>query len=92
MTEARAHIIISGRVQGVFYRAFTRDLALNLGLSGWVRNLYDGTVEALFEGEKPLIEQAIEKCYIGPPGARVKDIKVHWEKFVGDQTGFIIRF
>jgi acylphosphatase len=92
MAEARAHIIISGRVQGVFYRAFTRELALTLDLKGWVRNLYDGSVEAVFEGEKKVIEQAIQECHIGPPGSRVTDIKVHWETFVGDQKGFMIRY
>ena len=92
MAEARAHLLIFGRVQGVCYRAFTRNLAINLGLEGWVRNLYDGNVEALFEGEKKTIEQALKECYTGPPGARVTDIKIHWETFVGDQKGFIIRY
>jgi acylphosphatase len=92
MTEARVHIIISGRVQGVCYRAFTEDLALNHNLKGWVRNLYDGSVEAVFEGEKKAIAQAIKECHIGPPGARVTDIEVQWETFVGDQKGFMIRF
>jgi acylphosphatase len=92
MEEARAHIFISGRVQGVCYRAFTRELAYNLDLNGWSRNLSDGRVEALFEGEKKVIEQAIKQCYIGPPGARVSDIEVHWEPFVGDQQSFMIRY
>ena len=92
MEAARAYIIISGRVQGVFYRAFTRDLALTLNLNGWVRNLYDGSVEAVFEGEKKAIEQAIQECHSGPPGARVTDITVHWETFVGDQKGFMVRY
>ena len=92
MEAARAHIFISGRVQGVCYRAFTRELAYNLDLNGWARNLNDGRVEALFEGEKNAIEQAIKKCYIGPPGARVKDIEVHWETFVGDEKSFMIRY
>jgi acylphosphatase len=92
MNEARAHIFISGRVQGVCYRAFTRELAYNLALNGWAKNLYDGRVEALFEGEKNVIEQAIKECHVGPPGARVKDIEVHWETFVGDQKGFEIRY
>lgn len=92
MEKARAHIFISGRVQGVFYRAFAREIAYNLDLNGWVRNLYDGRVEAVFEGEKNVIEQAIKECYTGPPGARVADIEVHWETFVGDQKGFLIRY
>ena len=92
MESARAHIFISGRVQGVCYRAFTRELAYNLDLNGWARNLNDGRVEALLEGEKQVIEQAIKKCYIGPPGARVTDIEVRWETFVGDQKSFMIRY
>ena len=92
MAASRAHLVILGRVQGVCYRAFTRDLASNLGLKGWVRNLYDGSVEAVFEGEKKIIELALKECYIGPPGARVTDIKVHWEPLAGDQKGFIIRY
>lgn len=85
-------MFIDGRVQGVFYRAFTRDIASSLGLNGWVRNLRDGRVEALFEGEKMLIEKAIQSCYKGPPGARVSHIDVTWEPYVGDQKGFIIRY
>ncbi len=92
MEEVRAHLLISGRVQGVFYRAFTRDLALSLGLKGWVRNLYDGRVEAVFEGKKELIEQAIRECYAGPPGARVTNIEVKWETFIGDLKEFTIRY
>lgn len=92
MEEVRAHLLISGRVQGVFYRAFTRDLALSLGLKGWVRNLYDGRVEAVFEGKKELIEKAIKECYTGPPGARVTNIEVKWEAFIGDLKGFAIRY
>lgn len=92
MEEVRAHLLISGRVQGVFYRAFTRDLAHKLGLNGWVKNLYDGRVEAVFEGKRELIEQAIKECYIGPPGARVTNIEVKWEAFIGDLKGFAIRY
>ena len=88
----RAHVFIDGRVQGVFYRAFTRELAHNLGLNGWVRNLRDGRVEAVFEGDKKMIEQAIEECYAGPPGARVSHIEVDWEQYVGDQKDFDVRY
>lgn len=89
---ARAHLFIEGRVQGVFYRAFTREVALSLGLNGWVMNLRDGRVEALFEGEKDSIEKAIRECYKGPPGARVTNIEVHWEDYKGDQKDFLIRY
>ena len=92
MQQARVHLLIRGRVQGVFYRAFTRDIAGHLGIKGWVRNLYDGSVEALFEGSKEDIEQAIKHCQMGPPGARVEDIGVTWEDYRGDLQGFQIRY
>lgn len=92
MENVRAHLLIEGRVQGVFYRAFTRDLGHRLGLNGWVKNLHDGRVEAVFEGKRELIEQAIKECYIGPPGARVTNIEVKWEAFIGDLKGFAIRY
>jgi len=84
--------LIRGRVQGVFYRAFTRDIASHLGLSGWVRNLDDGSVEALFEGRKEDIEHAIAHCHKGPPGAWVGDIGVTWEEYKGDLKGFQMRY
>ncbi len=92
MEKARAHLFIEGRVQGVFYRAFARDIAQTLGLNGWVRNLRDGRVEAILEGEKGLIEKAVKECYVGPPGARVTKIEVDWEEFIGDLRGFTIRY
>jgi len=92
MGYGRAHLYIQGRVQGVFFRGYTREHAQDLGLSGWVKNLRDGRVEALFEGEKTLIEKAITACNIGPPGSRVTGIDIQWEAFVGDQEGFHIRY
>ena len=92
MEGARAHVFIEGRVQGVCYRAFIKDLAFSLGIKGWVRNLYDGRVEAVFEGEKGLIDKAVKECYAGPPGARVADLDVKWETFIGDQKGFSVRY
>jgi acylphosphatase len=92
MELARAHLYIEGRVQGVFYRAFTRDIAVSFGLNGWVMNLRDGRVEALFEGEKDKIEKAIRECYKGPPGARVTNIEVQWEPYKGDQKDFFVKY
>jgi len=92
MNEARAHLFIEGRVQGVFYRSFTRDIAHTLGLRGWVKNLYDGRVEAVFEGKKELIEKAIQECYGGPLGARVTNIEVKWEELTGDLKGFSVKY
>ena len=92
MEEAKAHLFIDGRVQGVFYRAFTREVAHILRLNGWVKNLMDGRVEAVMEGEKTIIQQAIQKCYAGPPGAKVSNIDVQWERFTGEENGFHIRY
>ncbi|MCL4537129.1 MAG: acylphosphatase [Nitrospirae bacterium] len=90
--KVRAHLYISGRVQGVYYRAFTQEVADSLGLTGWVRNRPDRKVEAVFEGEKDLIEKAIMKCHQGPPASRVTDIDVTWENQLEDFSDFRIRY
>ena len=92
MKTAKAHLFIEGRVQGVFYRAFTRDLAARLGINGWARNLYDGRVEALFEGSRELIEQAIQECWKGPAGSSVRNIDVSWEEYSAESKSFEIRY
>lgn len=74
----KVHLLISGRVQGVFYRAFTKEVADSLGLKGWVRNLRDGRVEAEFEGDEDKISIAIERCKEGPPYAKVDNIEITW--------------
>lgn len=88
---SRVQLLIKGRVQGVCYRAFTQDQAIELGLTGWVRNLHDGRVEAVFEGRRELIEQAILACKTGPFGARITDIDITWESPLGEK-GFEIRY
>lgn len=75
----RAHVFIAGQVQGVAYRASTGEVAHRLGLSGWVRNLPDGRVEAVFEGEEPSIQEIIRWCHQGPPSARVEKVLVEYE-------------
>ena len=92
MKTAKAHLFIEGRVQGVFYRAFTRNLASKLGLNGWARNLYDGRVEAVFEGSSELIEQAIQGCWKGPAGSSVRNIEIQWGESSGEFKGFEIRY
>lgn len=92
MGKARAHLLISGRVQGVFYRSFTEDVAHSLGLKGWVKNCSDGKVEAVFEGKKEDIEKALSLCYKGPPSARVSNIDVRWEDFKGEFDTFSTRY
>ena len=88
--KARAHVLVSGRVQGVLFRAETADVAERLGVNGWVRNLPDGRVEALFEGEKEDVEKTLEFCRRGPPGAYVRDLDVKWEEWKGEFQGFQI--
>jgi acylphosphatase len=86
----RAHIFVSGRVQGVFFRDHTQRWASSLGLTGWVRNVYDGRVEAVVEGERDKIEELIAKLKQGPPMADVTNVEVIWEEFVGEFDGFRI--
>ena len=89
--NTRVHVFISGKVQGVFFRSSTKDMAKNLGLFGWVRNLADGRVEAVFEGKKDAIEKMLEWCKAGPEYARVTGIEVIWEEFKGDFKEFLLR-
>jgi len=90
--KVRAHVYVSGRVQGVFFRSETQEEALRNGLTGWVRNLPDGKVEAVFEGEKDKVEKLIEFCKRGPPGARVAYVEVVWESYTGEFRDFRIRY
>jgi len=92
MAEARVHIYVSGRVQGVFYRSNTRRRALELGLTGWVRNLPDGRVEIVAEGEREKLERLIEWCGRGPPLARVEGLEIAWERPTGEFNYFTIRW
>ncbi|MFQ5484896.1 MAG: acylphosphatase [Desulfobacterales bacterium] len=91
-TNVRAHAIISGRVQGVFFRMETCHAAERYGVFGWVRNRRDGTVEALFEGDKNGVESILQWCKKGPPHSEVKDIKVSWDTYLGEFTKFKIRY
>ena len=86
----QAHVYVSGRVQGVFYRVKTRDKATELGLRGWVRNLPDGRVEALFQGEKDGVEEMIRWCRTGPEMADVSDVEVDLRHQVEGLNGFEI--
>jgi len=90
--KTRAHVLVRGRVQGVFFRAETKYEADKRKIKGWVRNLQDGRVEAVFEGEKNLVGELVEFCRKGPPGARVEDIKVIWEDYSGEFEDFKIRY
>jgi len=81
--RTRAHVFVSGRVQGVFYRANTRENARDRDVDGWVKNLEDGRVEAVFEGPEDAVEEMVEWCHTGSPAADVEDVEVEY----GDPQG-----
>ena len=84
----RAELVITGRVQGVFYRGSAQDEGERLGLTGEIANLPDGSVHALVEGPKDKVEQFIAWCRRGPPSAKVEEVKVSWGEPRGDFRGF----
>jgi acylphosphatase len=88
--KVRVHVFVSGRVQGVFYRAETRDRARTRRLGGWVRNCADGRVEAVFEGPRSEVESMIDWCRTGPRLAHVAAVDVSWEEPTG-QMDFGVR-
>ena len=88
--KARLHVFIEGRVQGVFFRAHTRDEALARKLKGWVRNLPDGRVEALFEGEPEVLNSMLAWCHQGPRYSYVERVETEWRPYLGDLQGFRI--
>jgi acylphosphatase len=90
--QKRVHVIVEGRVQGVFFRAFTRDEAVRLGLSGWVRNRSNGSVEALVEGEKSRVEKMVQWLHQGSPNSIVEKVQLTEETPVGDTGTFEIHY
>ena len=86
----RAHVWVSGRVQGVWYRAYTQKTARREDVRGWVRNLPDGRVEAVFEGSESAVNNMVAWCHRGSPNARVERVEVAWELPEGC-IGFDIR-
>lgn len=88
---ARLHARVRGRVQGVFFRATTRDQARRLGLTGWVRNCPDGTVELVAEGPREACQELLRFCRQGPPAARVEEVDARWEEPAGEFEGFQVR-
>ncbi len=88
----RAHIYVYGRVQGVFFRASMKEVALRHGVTGWVRNLPDGRVEAVVEGPCDAVKKVVEWAHRGPPLARVERVDVTWEPYKGEYQGFTIRW
>ena len=88
----RVHVYISGRVQGVFFRAETQRTAKSFNLTGWVRNKADGRVEACFEGKDENVVKMLEWCHIGPPAARVEDVLTEEEPYYGEFRDFSIKY
>ena len=92
MELKRAHVFISGRVQGVFFRSYTRDMANRYGIKGWVRNLPDRRVEAVFEGKATNIDKMLKWCAKGSPHSKVTLVDFKWEEYSEEFDSFYIKY
>ena len=92
MSDIRVHLIIEGRVQGVWFRESTRREAVSLGVSGWARNLPNGTVEVLAEGPETPVKELVSWCHHGPPAARVAQVHSMLEEWKGEFESFDVVF
>ena len=92
MADARLHVFVSGKVQGVYFRDSTRREARSLNLTGWVRNLRDRRVEAVLEGSREKAEEMLSWCHKGPPEASVTNVEHAWEPATGEFIEFTIRY
>jgi acylphosphatase len=90
--KIRAHVFIRGRVQGVYFRQNTKIVATRHGVMGWVRNLKDGRVETVLEGNEMDVNEVIEWCYAGPPKATVDDVDINYEKYTGEFREFKVNY
>ena len=90
--QLRAHVVVQGFVQGIWFRASTKDEANRVGVTGWVRNLPDGSVEAVFEGKKKNVEVIVNWCHRGPSGAKVDKVEIAWEQFTSEFGDFEVRY
>ena len=88
MSKTLAHIFVTGKVQGVYFRQNTQMVAKKYGTTGWVRNLSDGRVEAVIEGDEAAVRMVVDWCRHGPPAARVDDIEVKHENYTGKFASF----
>lgn len=89
--NVRAHIWVKGRVQGVGFRAFVQQNAVQIGVSGWVRNVSWDTVETVAEGEKERVERFLDTVKRGPTASRVDDSRVEWENSTGEFRSFSVK-
>ena len=92
MSKARAHVFISGRVQGVFFRAYTQEAARARNIRGWVMNTRDRRVEAVLEGEKEQVEDMIKWCRQGSPMSQVTRVDVDWQEYTGEFGDFSVKY
>ncbi len=92
MVQKRVHIFVNGRVQGVFFRQATKVIAIKNNVTGWVRNLDDGRVEILIEGDDKCIDSVIAWCDCGPANSRVDDIQINNENYLGSFENFEVRY
>ena len=90
--KIQTHVLISGRVQGVWFRASTKQKAEQLGIKGWVRNTSDGCVEAVFEGQVELVREIVEWCYHGPPMAKVSNVEVKTQESEDSFDRFSVKY
>ena len=86
----RVHLIISGKVQGVYFRKHTHDVSIQNYVNGWVKNLPNGNVECILEGLKSNVDKVISWCHQGPPNSRVDNVEIKYEAFIGNFTDFKI--
>ena len=84
------HLIISGKVQGVYFRKHTQDISLQNNVYGWVKNLLNGDVECVLEGLKSNVDKVMMWCHQGPPGSHVDNVKIQYEAFIGNFNDFDI--
>ena len=89
---AAVQAIVYGLVQGVYFRAFTSRKANELGITGYVRNTWEGTVEVHAEGERERLGKLIDHLRIGPSGARVEKVVINWSEYTGNYSGFSVRY
>ena len=92
MIQKRIHIFVTGRVQGVFFRQSTRVMAIKNNVNGWVRNLDDGRVEIVAEGEKQNIESLINWCKTGPANSRIDEFELSEENYIDEFENFEVRY
>lgn len=91
-TSKRLHAVVEGRVQGVGFRNFVVVEALKLGLTGWVRNIYDGSVEVTAEGPRQTLDQFLQTLLMGPRHANVTDVRQDWQDASGEFTSFRVKY